>query len=303
MNIADIAVFNKVAECLSFTRAGELLGMNRSAVSKRIARLEHDLGVVLINRTPRSISLTDAGRTFYSHTSAIDQTLDAAADAVRGSDHDPSGVLSFTMPTSIAASLIPPMMREFQKSWPDICLNVCLDERYIDIIGEGLDVAIRFARKMNDSSLMSRRIATTPGILVAAPEYLERRGRPQHVEELQKHTCLTLMKREVTWRFQKNGETFVVPLVSTTSSDNDQALVLIACLGGGIMFVPELHVAADLRKGRLERVLEDFTMPPDYGVYAVYPNRDPPAKVKVFIEFVAEQLARMDEIDRWMPFD
>ena len=303
MNIADIAVFNKVAETLSFTRAGEIIGMNRSAVSKRIARLENDLGVILFNRSPRSISLTEAGHKFYTHTVTLDHTINTAAEAIHDTHQRPSGVLSFTMPTSLGASLIPPLMKEFQKNWPDVCLNAHLDERYVDIIGEGLDIAIRIAKKMNDSSLMARRIASTPEILVASPGYLERRGRPVHVRELKSHLCLTLSKREVIWRFARQGETFEVPLNCTTSSNNDQALLLIACLDGGILRVPKLLVEADLKVGRLEQVLDKFTSPPDYGIYAIYPNRNPPAKVKVFIDFVEEQLQQMSDIDRWEPFD
>ena len=303
MNIADIAVFNKVAETLSFTRAGEIIGMNRSAVSKRIARLENDLGVILFNRSPRSISLTEAGHKFYTHTVTLDHTINSAAEAIHDTHQRPSGVLSFTMATSLGASLIPVIMKEFQKNWPDVCLNVHLEERYVDIIGEGLDVAIRIAKKMNDSSLMARRIASTPEILVASPSYLERRGKPVHVRELKNHLCLTNSKRDVVWRFAKRGETFEVPLNCTTSSNNDQSLLMIACLDGGVLRVPQLLVEGDIRLGRLEQVLETFQSPPDYGVYAIYPNRNPPAKVKVFIDFIEEQLQTMQNIDRWNPFD
>ncbi len=302
MNIADIAVFNKVAETLSFTRAGELIGMNRSAVSKRIARLENDLGVILFNRSPRSISLTEAGHKFYTHTVTIDRTISDAAEAIHDTHQRPSGVLSITMPTSLGASLIPSMLGEFQKNWPDVCLNVVLDERHIDIIGEGIDVAIRIAKKMNDSSLMARRIASTPDILVASPDYLERHGKPVHVRELKNHRCLTLYKRDVIWRFSRNGETTEVPLNCTTSSNNDQALLLMGCLGSGIFKVPKLLVEFELREGRLEQVLERFQAQPDYGVYAIYPNRNPPAKVKVFIDFIEDQLAGMADIDRYAPF-
>ena len=301
MNIADISVFNKVAETLSFTRAGELVGMNRSAISKRVARLENDLGVVLFNRSPRSISLTEAGQKFYAHTITLDQTINNAAESIQDTQQRPSGVLSFTMPTSLGASLMPLIMREFQRTWPDVCLQVNLDERYVDIIGEGLDVAIRLAKKLNSSSLMSRRIATTPDILVAAPDYLKKRGRPTHVEELKTHFCLTLSKRDVIWRFSRKGDAYDVPLNCTTSSNNDQALLLIACLGGGIVRVPKLLVESELAQGQLLRVLADFESLPEYGVYAIYPNRNPPAKVKVFIDFIEQQLARMQEIDRWAP--
>jgi len=301
MNIADIAVFNKVAETLSFTRAGEIIGMNRSAVSKRIARLENDLGVVLFNRSPRSISLTEAGNKFYNHTVTLDHTINSAAEAVHDTHQRPSGVLSFTMPTSLAASMMPMMMSEFRKNWPDLCLDVNTDERFVDIIGEGFDVAIRVAMKMSDSSLMSRRLATTPQVLVASPEYLEQRGTPAHVRELKNHTCLTLVKRDVVWRFVGPDGPLEVPINCTTTSNNDLALVLIACLGGGVVRIPKIVVESELQSGYLTTILDDFKSPEDYGVYAIYPNRNPPAKVKVFIDFVEEQLARLPNTDRWAP--
>ncbi len=301
MNIADIAVFNKVAETLSFTRAGEIIGINRSAVSKRIARLENDLGVVLFNRSPRSISLTEAGHKFYGHTASLDHTLSSAAEAVHETHHRPSGVLSFTMATSLAASLMPILMTEFQKNWPDVCLNVNTDERFVDIIGEGFDVAIRVAKKLNDSNLMARRLATSPEVLVAAPSYLERLGAPQHVRDLKHYTCLTLMKRDVVWRFVGPDGPVDVPLNCTTTSNNDLSLMLIACLGGGIIRTPRLLVEAELKNGHLTTILDEFESPNEYGVYAIYPNRNAPAKVKVFIDFIEEQLERMQDIDRWSP--
>ena len=303
MNIADIAVFNKVAETLSFTRAGEIIGMNRSAVSKRIARLENDLGVVLFNRSPRSISLTEAGHKFFHHTITLDHTINSAAEAIHDTHQRPSGVLSFTMPTSLAASLMPILMSEFRKNWPDVCLNVNTDERFVDIIGEGFDIAIRIAKKMSDSSLMARRLAITPEVLVAAPSYLAQRGTPTDVRELKNHTCLTLMKRDVVWRFAGPNGPVEVPLNCTTTSNNDLSLVLIACLGGGIIRIPKLLIESELQRGYLTTLLDDFKSPDDYGVYAIYPNRNPPAKVRVFIEFVEEQLGQLQAIDRWSPLE
>ncbi len=302
MNIADIAVFNKVAETLSFTRASKIIGMNRSAISKKISRLENDLGVVLLNRSPRSISLTEAGYKFYTHTCTLDHTINSAAEAIHDTHQKPSGVLSFTMPNSLGTTLMPAIMQEFQKNWPDVCMNVILEERHIDIIGEGIDVAVRIAKKMNDSSLMARRLASTPEVLVAAPSYLERHGKPTHVRELKNHCCLTLAKREVVWRFTDPEGTVEVPLHSTTSSNNDHALIMIACLGGGIIRVPRLLVESEIQSGRLQVVLGRFGMPPDYGVYAIYPIRNPPAKVKVFIDFIEQQLPSLHLMSRWSLF-
>lgn len=297
MNIADIAVFNKVAETMSFSRAGELLGMTRSAVSKRIARLETDLGVILFNRSPRSISLTEAGQKFYDHTVSIDHTINQAAQAIQDSDQRPSGVLSFSLSTNLAVTLMPPLLEEFQREWPDLKIDLHTSEHFVDIIGEGFDVVIRIAMKLGDSSLVSRKLATTPQILVAAPAYLEEYGVPRHVSDLKDHKCVTLLKREVVWRFI-NGEGRVeVPVNMASTTNSDLLLFQLVRLGGGIVRCPKIQVERELRSGELVTVLDDFKSPDEYGVFALYPYRNPPAKVKVFLDFIEAQLARLQGLE------
>ena len=292
MNIADIAVFNKVAETLSFTRAGELIGMTRSAVSKRIARLENDLGVVLFNRSPRSICLTEAGQKFYNHTVSIDHTTNQAAEAIHDTNQRPSGVLSFSLSNNLAVALIPELLQESRRKWPDLKLDVHTSEQFVDIIGEGFDVVIRIAKKLNDSSLMARRLANCPEVLVAAPSYLERNGVPRHVRDLKDHRCVTLLKREVVWRFVNGEETFDVPVNMASTTNNDFVLFTIVRQGGGIVRCPKIQVERDLRSGELVTILDEFKSPDEYGVYALYPYRNPPAKVRVFLDYIEAQLTR-----------
>ena len=129
MNLSDVYVFKKVALTLSFTKAARQIGVSRSAVSKQVNRLEQDLGVVLINRTTRSINLTEAGRSFDSNTSAVDKTIERAADLVRGADMSPLGTVSFTLPSQLGAALMPGLITQFQPCWPELRLNIQFDDR------------------------------------------------------------------------------------------------------------------------------------------------------------------------------
>ncbi len=304
MNSVDAEVFNKVAETLSFTKAGRLLGMTRSAVSKRIARLEKDLAVVLVNRTPRSISLTDAGRNFYRHSQEIDNALRQAKESVRGTHSTPSGKLSFTMPTSLGSALMPALMREFNRDWPEIELSINLDERYVDVVGDGYDVAIRLAKKLDNSTLMFRKLCSTPQVLVASPEYLKTHGRPTTINDLKKHKCLAvahMSKRTFVWRFKGPEGAVEVPVNCPITANNDLAIVLATCLGNGIFYIPRILVASELKTGYLEIVLPEYQSVREYGVYAVYPNKNPPARVEAFIEFVTRNLEKIEVWNRWEP--
>lgn len=301
MNVADVEVFNKVAATLSFTDTAQLLGLSRSAVSKRIARLEADTGVVLFRRSPRCITLTAAGERLYTQTMQLDETLRLARDALRGVNDTPFGKLKVTVPTAVGASLLPPLMQDFRPKWPQIELDINMDDRYLDIVGEGYDVAIRIAKRLGDSSLVSRRLATTPDVLLASPRYLERFRRPQSIRELQDHQCLVLAKRDTTWRFSTDQGLARVRLNNVTTFNNELAMILAACMDGGIVRVPQVLAESDIRLGRLVPVLQRHCSKRTYKVFAIYPDRRVPASVRVFIDFVEQWLPRMAELDRWNP--
>lgn len=304
MNVADAAVFNKVAESLSFTDAGRLLGMTRSAVSKRIARLEKDLGVVLVNRTPRSISLTDAGHNFYRHSCGIDDAARLAEESVHDTHKKPSGNLSFTMSTALGAALIPALINEFHEQWSDIDLSINLDDRHVDVVGDGYDLAIRFAKKLDDSSLMYKKFATTPEVLVASPGYIQKHGRPAKIADLVHHKCVSIghmSKRSFVWRFVGPNGPEEVTVTCSTIANNDLAIILAACLGSGILYIPKLLVAGELKLGHLTLILPEYRSARPFHVYAIYPNKNPPARVKEFIDFVEQNLDKLQHTDRWNP--
>jgi len=306
MNIADIQVFSKVAATGSFSEAALQLGITRSAASKAVARLESELGVTLLTRSPRSASLTEAGRTFHAHSLEVDTALERAVASVSGADQRPSGTVSVSLPSSLGATLMLPLMREFRVEWPEIDLNLHFDDAPADLIGSSIDLAIRVAERLGDSNLVSRRIGSTRKVLAASPGYIRNAGWPESIDDLKNHRCLatgTAVRRRVIWRFRGPEGPIETAVDCSTTSNAMLALILAACLDDGIVCMPEIFVAAELGQGRLVELFEDTPPLGEFGVYAVSPNPKPPAKVRALIDFVERQLARIDTLDRWTPLD
>lgn len=302
--LPDLHIFARVVEAESFREAAEQLRMARSSVSKRIGQLENELGVVLFNRSTRRISLTDAGQTLYQHWGTIARNVDEALAAVRGFDQSPTGTLRVSMPSSLGAAFMPALMQKFLKTWPDLKLNLDFREQYVDIVGKGYDAVIHIATKLPDSRLMARRLATTPRVLVASPGYLKRYGAPGHLKALKQHYCLGLGFRsaqKMTWTFKTDATAIEVNLEPSFAANNDLALILAACLDGGILYSPRLLIESEIRLGRLCVIDLDDATGEDYGVFAIYPQSKPPAKVKVFAKFVGECLEQLATTDRWAP--
>lgn len=305
MNVADIQIFSRLAQTASFTKAAKQLGLTRSAVSKSVSRLEARLGVVLVNRSTRSASLTDAGRRLYKHAAEIDVALEHAIESVNGRDQDVVGNLAVSVSTSLGAALLPAIIRKFRVACPRLTFSLHFDERYVDLVGAGIDVAIRLASRLDDSSLLSRKLGTTRVVLAASPGYLDTFGSPQHVSELKSHRCLDLgsaARSSVVWRFQDSGGAIEVPIKCAITANSELALILAACLDEGILNIPELLIGGELANGRLQEILPKFSDPREWGLYAVYHHRNPPAKVRAFIDFVALELAALHTVDRWAPF-
>jgi DNA-binding transcriptional LysR family regulator len=303
MNLSDVYVFKKVACTLSFTKAARQIGVSRSAISKQVSRLEQNLGVVLINRTTRSVNLTEAGRTFDAHTAKIDITIERAADLVRGTDLSPRGTVSFTLPSALGAALMPALTTRFQQRWPELRLNVHFDDLVPDLISLNLDLAIRISRKLTDSSLISRRLASTRRVLAASPGYLEKHGIPQKPTDLKNHRCLGLgsaVKPGTIWRFQEGDKIVEIPTSFALSANNDLAVILAACLDSGIVYVPEICIIGELARNQLQ-LIPGCTNPELYGVYALYPHRNAAAKVKILVDFIEDLLLTVPSLNRWVP--
>jgi DNA-binding transcriptional LysR family regulator len=296
MNISDVFTFNKVAKTLSFTKAARLIGSSRSAVSKRISRLEEDLGVMLINRSTRSVNLTEAGRIFHQHTSELDSKIERAADVVRAADERPSGTVKFSVPSSLGTALMPALLTQVQSTWPDLRFDIHFHDRVVDLIAGGFDLAIQISQKLDDSNLISRRLATSRRVLAAAPGYLEQNGVPTEIAELKEHRCLSsgVAAQTVTsWRLQDQDSITEVACASSISANNNVALVLAACLDHGIIYLPEICMYNELLQQRLQIILPEASDPEPYGIYAVYPHRNAAAKVTVLVDFIEQQVASL----------
>lgn len=302
MNFSDVYVFKKVAQTLSFTKAARKVGSSRSAISKRISRLEQDLGVMLVNRSTRSVSLTEAGRTFHKYTSDVDTAIERAAEIVRGSDLEPCGTVAFTMPSSLGNALLPTLIAHFQTTWPQLKLNINFDDEVVDLISRGYDVAIRIAQKMTDSCLISRRLGSTRKVLAASPAYLERYGTPADVRELRTHRFLGLRNAPgttATWHFMDDRKPAEIDCDYVISANSYSQLIQAACLHSGILYVPAVCIHKELMHQKLRVIMPEYTDKEPYGIFAVYPHRNTAAKVKVLVNFIERELAAVESLESW----
>ena len=300
MIIADVLLFVRIAETLSFKEAAKHLSISRSQASKRIAALEHELGAPLIYRSPRSISLTNAGETLFRHYRRIFDMMEEARHAVEHLSNAPIGRLRFSMPTCLGSALLPKVYSEFLPRYPGVVLDAHTSETCVDIVAGGYDVAIRVAQRLTDSTLTARRLATSPLVLAAAPSYLQERGMPSHPAELARHRCLGLQRPKqpgTAWYFRASSERFSVPIDFWAVSDTNLALVRAACSGLGFVYLPLAVIANKLQQGTLQAVLPDFCKGIDAGIYAVHAGRVPTRNAAAFIDFVRDALPKFAGIE------
>ena len=285
----SIEAFERVVRFGSFTRAAEDLGVSRSHISRQITALENRLDAQLLLRTTRTVTPTEVGRAFYLRCQEILGNLEDAEQAVVDLQERPRGILRVTVAGAYGEDFIAPASIAFMQQHPDLTVELDFSNRLIDLISEGYDLAIR-AGTLKDSTLIARRISNRRLVTCAAPVYLERSGTPGTIHSLTNHNCLlgTLQ----SWRFQENGRNFDLRVEGNWRSNNGRALLHAARAGLGLVQLPSFYVEEDLKRGTLTTVLEDFN-PTDTGVWAVYPhNRHLSAKVRLFVNFLAETLQR-----------
>lgn len=292
-SLTDIAVFVRVVEEGSFTRAAERLTLSRSVISKYITRLEERLGVRLLNRTTRRLSLTEAGSIFYEHSSRGLQEIDDAEAEIAQLQQTPSGTLRINSPMSFGILHVAPLLPQFQAQYPEIKLDMNLDDRKVDIIDEGFDISIRIS-EMPDSSLVARRVAACRHVVVAAPAYLERHGTPQVPADLEGHNILSFRYQASVndWHFISSEQEPVTVAVTGSVVMNNSLAIREALLGGmGIARVPTFVVGQDIQRGTLQSVLETFKLP-EVSIYLVYPQRRHLSpKVRAFVNFMADKIS------------
>lgn len=285
----DLRIFGQVAKTRSYRKSAERLNMAASSVSRHIAALERELGVSLLHRNTRCVSLTEPGRRLFAHWQSIADAIELAVDDVRGMDEMPAGTLYVSLPSSLGAALMPALASRFLPEWRDLRLTVDLRERCIDLVGSGFDAAIRVARTLPDSELAGRRLAVTPCVLAASPEYLRKRGHPRFPSDLKRHDCLAIGytgEHRVAWQFVGADGPFDVRLKPVFAANSDVTLILAACSGAGIIYTSELLIASELRLGYLAPITLEGVEQCHVGVYALYPKPNPPSKVRLFVDFV-----------------
>jgi DNA-binding transcriptional LysR family regulator len=299
--LTSFEVFAKVASTGSFSAAGRALGLSQTMVTKHIAAIESRLGAKLFHRSTRKISITEAGRSYLETCERILADMEAADAAIAADRIEPRGLLRINAPVSFGARHIAPRLPDFARLHPQVQVELGLNDRLIDLVDEGWDVAVRIG-SLSNSSLIARRIGPCRGVVCAAPSYLATRGTPQTVAELAQHNCLGYtLSRLVgvgTWTFGAKGN--VAVLVSgDLRANNGDALCAAAIAGQGVIYQPTFIVADELRTGALVALTLDHPTIEFGGIYGVYPaGRNPPAKVRAFLDFLASAFGPEPPWDR-----
>jgi DNA-binding transcriptional LysR family regulator len=285
MEIEDIQAFVAVADAGGLTPAAHRLGVSKSIISRRLARLEKSLGSTLLTRTTRGASLTEAGATFREHAARIASEADAARDAL-SPDGTVRGRLRVAAPLSFGATHFAPVLAELATRYPELEIQASFSDRLVDLVAEGFDAAIRLG-VLDDSNLVARRIATFGGNLVASPAYLEKHGTPGTPDELLAHATINRINDE--WPLLHEGRVIMVRPRARFTADNGAALVPAALAGLGIALLPQFLIAEHLASGALVAIMRDYPMP-EAGVYVVRPpGGSASCKVRVLIDIMVEK--------------
>lgn len=290
--LASMEVFVRVAEVKGFTEASRRLGLSKSSVSKHVAALENHLGVRLLNRTTRRLSLTEAGVDYYECCRRIAGDIEAAEESVTRLHTEPRGHLKVNAPMSFGRLHLAPAIPEFLARYPHVTVEMSMDDRIVDLIEEGFDLAVRITR-LEDSSLIARRIASTRRIVCASPDYLTKHGVPRRPADLAQHNCLIYSYSPAgdRWRFSGPDGDHTVRVNGNFRANSGDALCAAALDGLGIMTIPDFIAGEDLRAGNLRAVMEDYHLP-EIPIQAVYPHqRHVTAKLRVFIDYLVERFA------------
>jgi len=285
-NLNDIAAFASVVKHGSYTTAAKQLGLTRSAVGKSVVRLEQRLQVRLLNRTTRSLSLTDDGRVLYETCVTILDELEGVERALAQRSGTPQGRLRISLPVALGRLHVMPVIVAFMNKWEAVTVEASLSDRVVDLIDERFDLAIRIGVPKDDSQLLTRTVAHQQMITCAAPEYLLRHGQPVSTNDLNAFRCLHFVSegRVLPWNFGHAGKTFSLINEGALNLDNAEAIRVAALAGLGIAKLPSYIVAEDLRTGHLQPVLSEFSEPPE-PIRVVYPSkRHMSPKVRCFID-------------------
>jgi LysR family transcriptional regulator for bpeEF and oprC len=289
IDLKSLAIFVKVAERRSFAQAGRELGITQSGVSNAVSRLEERLAVRLLARTTRRVNLTEDGAAFLDRCQRILAELEEAEAVLGRARATPAGRLRIEMPVAFGSLKIVPLLGAFRAEYPDITLALSFTDRVVDLVEEGIDIAVRMGA-LQDSSLIARRMTQTQFRVYGAPGYFAKNGRPRTPEDLAKHNCLAYTRRETRhirdWRFRRSGADLTVTPRGNMTFNDGTAICAAACAGYGLVQMHDYYGDAPLAAGALEPVLQRFEPAADTVSLVYPPTRHLSPKVRVFVDFL-----------------
>ncbi|HVI51447.1 MAG TPA: LysR family transcriptional regulator [Candidatus Sulfotelmatobacter sp.] len=287
----SMVAFVRVAESHSFSEAARRLNLSKSVVSRQVSGLEADLGARLFHRTTRSLTLTEVGAAYLERCQRILTDIEEANLSVSNLQAAPRGKLRVSAPVPFALQHLAPALPDFLSRYPEMEIDLALNDRFVNLVEEGFDLAIRIG-KLDDSSLIARYLAPARRVVVGSPEYLAARGTPQTPDDLSNHCCLTYSNLSAAdeWSFvTPEGKRWPVEVKGRLRVNNGDVLRQAALGGLGLTLLPTFIVGADLQAGTLVQVLQDFVAQ-NTGIHAVYPHaRHLSPKVRAFVDFLAER--------------
>jgi DNA-binding transcriptional LysR family regulator len=291
-----MAVFAKVVDSASFAAAARHFGMSPAMVSKHVQTLEERLGARLLNRTTRRVSATEAGQDYYERAVRILAEMEDAETVAGDMQTSPRGQLRVTAPVSFGTHLLAPAVADYLVRYPDVSIDLSLDDPYVDLLEKRFDLGIRFGHLAN-SSLIARKLYTLEMYLCAAPAYLEKNGAPHAPADLAKHRCLvyTHAAPQRIWSFiDRNGKEVTANVSGRFQANSGDVLLPPALNGCGLILGPDYLVEDHIETGRLVRVMPGYKTH-ETPVYAVYPNRNLSAKTRTFVDFLSARFGRSPE--------
>ena len=294
--IAGLRVFVRIAEAHSFSAVARELGTTQPAISRQVAALEEHLGARLIQRTTRSLTLTEDGRDLLGHARRVLDSVEEAQAAVGRQRGAPGGLVRLATPSVFGRIYIAPRLGRLLERYPELSVELHVSDHPQDLVAEGIDVAVQAATGA-DSSLIARRIGSSSRITVASADYIERHGEPRHPSELAGHSCIAFLQHATPndWHFDGPGGEITVHVAGRFSTDGSEALREAVLAGMGFAVLPAWYFSDELVSGQVRSVLTDW-QPPRIGLNAVYPSRrNLPRRTRAVIDFLVDEL-RLDPI-------
>jgi DNA-binding transcriptional LysR family regulator len=304
--LTGMRVFVRVAATGGFSSAARSLGISQAMATRHVVAIEERLGVKLLQRTTRSVTLTEAGRRYLESCERILLEIDEADEAATADRVETRGLLRLAVPLAFGTREIAPLLADFVKLHPAVTIDLGLSDRIVDLVDEGWDLAVRIGQ-LKESSLVARRLAACRIVLCGSPAYLATRGTPRSIADLARHECLgyTLPTPAAAdrWLFGRGGEV-AVPVPVKLRANNGDALLVAALAGLGLIYQPTFILGHDIRAGNLIALTLDRPYREDVAVHAVLPpGRNPPAKVRAFVDFLALRFWPQPTWDRGLPVD